>query len=74
MARIKSLITQTEVDEAQRAHNCQASSKHRIERGQKRLKVKNGRSWDHYCVACAKQIIGKDKEKLNLLAKNFEIE
>jgi hypothetical protein len=31
-------------------HNCQASEAHRLVRGDKRLKVCNGRSWDHYCV------------------------
>ena len=64
---IKSLITHVEVDTAGKAHNCQASAKHRIERGDIRLKVRNGRSWDHYCLACAKNIIGRDIEKLKVL-------
>lgn len=61
---IKSLVTQVEVDRAGKAHNCQANAKHRIEKGDIRLKVRNGRSWDHYCLACAKNIIGRDIEKL----------
>jgi hypothetical protein len=60
----KSLIIRTEVDTAGKAHNCQASAKHRIERGDVRLKVRNGRSWDHYCLACAQKIIGIDIAKL----------
>lgn len=64
---IKSLVTHVEVDTAAKAHNCQASAKHRIERGDVRLKVRNGRSWDHYCLACAKNIIGRDIEKLREL-------
>jgi len=64
---IKSLVTHVEIDTAGRAHNCQASAKHRIEKGDVRLKVKNGRSWDHYCVDCAKKIIGRDIEKLKAI-------
>lgn len=63
----KSLIIHAEVDTAGKAHNCQASAKHRIEKGEVRLKVKKGRSWDHYCLACAKKIIGLDLEKLKAL-------
>lgn len=61
---IKSLVTHVEIDTAGKAHNCQASAKHRIEKGDVRLKVRNGRSWDHYCLDCAKNIIGRDIEKL----------
>lgn len=61
---IKSLITQVEIDTAGKAHNCQANAKHRIEKGGVRLKVRNGRSWDHYCLECAKKIIARDIAKL----------
>jgi hypothetical protein len=66
---IKSLILQVTIDTAGKAHNCQASSKHRIEKGDVRLKVRNGRSWDHYCLTCAKNIIGRDIQKLIELQK-----
>ncbi len=61
---IKSLITPVGIDTASKAHNCQANAKHRIEKGHVRLKVRNGRSWDHYCLACARNIIGRDIQKL----------
>lgn len=64
---IKSLVTHVEIDTAGKAHNCQASAKHRIEKGDMRLKVRNSRSWDHYCVDCAKKIIGRDIEKLKAI-------
>jgi len=64
---IKSLVTHVEIDTAGKAHNCQASAKHRIEKGDVRLKVRNGRSWDHYCLDCAKKIIGRDIEKLKAI-------
>jgi hypothetical protein len=65
----KSLVIHVEVDTAGKAHNCQASAKHRIEKGDVRLKVRNGRSWDHYCLACAQNIIGRDIQKLTELQK-----
>ena len=64
---IKSLVTHVEIDTAGKAHNCQASAKHRIEKGDVRLKVRNGRSWDHYCLDCSKKIIGRDIEKLKAI-------
>lgn len=60
MPRIRSLRIRAEVDVAQRAHNCQGNTRHRIERGDKRLKVRNGRSWDHYCLECAMNIVRRD--------------
>ena len=71
MARIKSLLIQVEVDEALKAHNCQANARHRIERGDRRLKVRNGRSWDHYCVSCAAAIIDRDIAELQALQRPF---
>lgn len=71
MARIKSLIVQVEVDIAGKAHNCQANTKHRILKGDVRLKVRNGRSWDHYCRTCAVNIISTDIKKLTSL-QNLE--
>lgn len=64
---IKSLVVRVQVDTAGKAHNCQANAKHRIEKGDVRLKVRNGRSWDHYCRACAMTIIARDISKLTAL-------
>jgi len=64
---IKSLVVRVEVDTAGRAHNCQANAKHRIKKGDVRLKVRNGRSWNHYCRACAETIIARDITKLAAL-------
>ena len=71
MPRIKSLVTRVEMDVAQRAHNCQANARHRIERGDTRLKVRSGRSWDHYCLNCANTILQRDIEMLRSLAVRF---
>ena len=72
MPRVKSLLIRVETDEAQRAHNCQASAKHRIQRGDRRLKVRNGRSWDHYCVPCAIAILERDIAELQTLQRQFQ--
>lgn len=63
----KSLVIRTEVDTAGKAHDCQANAKHRVKKGDVRLKVRNGRSWDHYCLTCAKNIIERDIAKLKEL-------
>ncbi len=67
MTRIKSLIEQVGIDRAGSGHNCQANAAHRIKKGDVRLKVRNGRGWDHYCCACAVTIIARDIQKLTNL-------
>jgi len=67
MAR-KSLVQRSKIDEALKAHNCQANAKHRLERGDCRLKVYVNRSYDHYCAQCALKIIEADIAKLKKLA------
>lgn len=67
MPRLKSLVVQVATDQALRAHNCQANENHRIEKGDFRLKVRAGRSWDHYCVECAQKMIEAGIKKLNEL-------
>lgn len=71
MSRIKSLIEQIGIDTAGHSHNCQGNAAHRIEKGKFRLKVKNGRGWDHYCLACAKNIVARDIQKLTELQSDL---
>ena len=68
MPKLRSLLTTTGVDSAVRTHNCQGNRRHRIHAGDKRLKVKSGRNWDHYCLACARKIVDRDRAKLSELA------
>lgn len=72
MPRIRSLLTHAQVDLARKAHNCQGNTRHRIERGEKRLKVRMGRSWDHYCLDCGKNIASRDIAKLEALARELD--
>ena len=71
MPRIKSLRIQIEVDVAQRAHNCKGNRRHRIQRGEKRLKVRKGWDWTHYCSECARTIIRRDMDGLEALDSEF---
>lgn len=63
----KSLVIPVKIDRAGKSHNCQANSKHRVAMGDIRLKVRNGRSWDHYCRECALKILAGDIAKLTAL-------
>jgi hypothetical protein len=72
MPRPKSLLPNVIVDEAKISHNCQHNARHRINKGDKRLKVKETRAPDHYCVPCALEIIRRDIEKLKSLAQELE--
>ena len=74
MPRIRSLRIRTEVDAAMRAHKCQGNVRHCIERGDKRLKVRNGRSWEHYCLDCARRIVARDIDALDALARELDDE
>lgn len=56
------------VDDALKAHNCQHNKNHRLERGDRRLKVWKQRSQDHYCAACGLEIIERDIAKLQEIA------
>ena len=73
MPRIKSILIRIEIDQAKNAHNCQGNARHRIERGDTRLNVRNGRSWDRYCASCAKTIIDRDIAELQELQRKFQI-
>lgn len=72
MPRPKSLLSgNIIVDEAKRAHNCQHNARHRINRGDKRLKIPKGRSSEHYCVSCAIKFIDGDIKKLKMLTASL---
>lgn len=68
----RSLLTRAEVDVAKKAHNCQANARHRIERGDKRFNIRNGRSWDRYCIECAKDIVRRDTANLEDIVRKLD--
>ena len=64
MPRIRSLLTAARVEVAQRAHNCQGNSAHRLVKGDRRLAVKNERGWDYYCLDCGGKILERDSARI----------
>src|SRR3569832_562367 len=64
---IKSLVVRVEVDTAGRAHNNQTNTKHRIKKCDVRLKVRNGRSWNHNRQTSAETNKTRDITKLAAL-------
>ncbi|CAN5811540.1 hypothetical protein BH11GEM2_BH11GEM2_04920 [soil metagenome] len=64
MSGIKTLLCRIEVDTAKSSHTCRRNEAHKIAKGERRLKVRDGRSWKHYCLDCARQILMRDTEKL----------
>lgn len=67
MPRPKSIIQNAGVDVAKKSHYCQHNANHQLRKGDRRLKVSNGRSYDYYCVECALDIITRDIAKLQEL-------
>lgn len=68
----KSLIQRATADFTLRAHNCQANPKHRLVKGEVRMRVAVARSFDHYCQACALAIIEQDLAKLQQLKASLQ--
>ena len=64
MPRIRSLIVTMKIEMVKSSHDCQGNSAHRLVKGENRLAVKNGRTWDNYCLACGKRILESDAAKL----------
>ncbi len=61
----KSFLSRLEIDAAQKAHNCQHSKKHRIQKGDRRLKVSEGYSVSYYCLVCAVKFVENDSQGLS---------
>lgn len=72
MGNIKTLVTHTLVDEVLKSHKCQRNKKHVLTMGQKRLKVRKGMGWEHYCEECALKILDSDIQKLLDLKKQLQ--
>lgn len=64
MPRIRSLVTNVQIDIVQRAHDCQGNGNHRLTKGDRRLAVRKDRGWDNYCLECGKRILERDAAKI----------
>jgi len=72
VGRVRSLLIRVEIDTAQRAHKCQANSRHPIKKGDIRLNVRAGRGWDRYCMDCARKIVEGSLAALTLVSRAVE--
>lgn len=64
---MKSAIKNISWDIALNSHKCKNNSKHPITKGDRRLKIKEGRSESHYCIQCAKVILDNGLLKIHAL-------
>ncbi|TCW29526.1 hypothetical protein [Christensenella hongkongensis] len=71
MAKIKSFLKSISVDICARKHSCQHNPKHTIYKDDKRLKLKDGRTQEYFCIECAVNSIDKDIEKLKAIKKEL---
>ena len=63
MAKPKSFIQNISIDYAKKSHCCRHSKSHRINAGDLRLSVKEGRSYKRYCRDCAINFLERDMER-----------
>ena len=71
MGRPKSFLAGLSIDRAIKSHNCQHDSGHRIRMGDARLKVRVERSFEHYCLACAKRFLEADIARTQALLQEI---
>ena len=64
---MKSIVKNVTWDVALQSHKCKRNIKHTIAKGDRRLKVKEGRSESHYCMQCAETILKNGLSKVNTL-------
>lgn len=62
---MKSIVKNVSWDVALQTHKCKRNLNHIIVKGDRRLKVKEGRSESHYCMPCAEKIMRNGLLKIN---------
>jgi hypothetical protein len=71
MAKPKSFLARLAVDHALRAHPCQHNKKHRLQKGDVRLKMTVDRADEHFCGPCALESISLDIRELEDLRQQL---
>ena len=72
MAKPKSFLKSVSVEVAERAHWCKHNKKHKINKGDKRLTLKEGRKKERFCTICAMESIKRDIDKLLNILNELE--
>lgn len=63
MPRPKSVVISMEITMVGRAHDCR-NGRHRLEKGMRRLTIKENGDERHYCLSCAKIFLKQGIERL----------
>jgi hypothetical protein len=72
MGKLKSFIKNIEVTHARRKHCCKHNKKHIVNAGDKRLTLKVNRSYENFCIECAKISLKADIAKLQSILNQLE--
>jgi hypothetical protein len=70
--RIRSLLEAVRIELVKKAHDCQGNAGHRLQKGDRRLGVRNGRGWDNYCLTCGKRILEDDAARIAKVLRAIE--
>jgi hypothetical protein len=72
VGKTKSFVKNISIDTAKKSHFCKHNKKHKINKGDKRLKLKESRASQYFCIECAKESLNKDINELNTLLTELE--
>jgi hypothetical protein len=74
MGKIKSFVKSIEITQAKRKHFCKHNKKHIVQAGDKQLTLKVSRSYENFCMECAKVSLKTDIAKLQSILHELEAE
>ena len=74
MSGRKSVLASMTITAAGNSHNCRANEAHRIPKGTKRLTIKEERAQLHYCLPCARIMLGRGLTALQTLYEAVDAE
>lgn len=57
MGRPKSIIKNIYISDAKKTHSCKSNKSHIIQKGEKRLTIKEGQNELNYCMECGKRFV-----------------
>lgn len=72
MPRPKSVTASMEITVVARAHCCRHNGDHRLEKGMRRLTIKEDGDELHYCLSCAKLFLAQGAHRLQELLAEIE--
>ena len=72
MGKLKSFVKNIEITHAERKHSCKHNKNHIITAGDTRLSLKVNRSYENFCIECAKASLKADITKLKTILNKLE--